>query len=473
MNTGLLTRPVTPLQRFCFFRVYMNDTSSHDTLRAATAVVDITPDVGSPLGGYLLRQGVSQGVLDPICARLVYVGDGDEGILLVSLDFIHVMGGWSKKLARTIGEAADIEPERVVAWAIHTHSGPGVFRSAPGGWDGDGENQYLDRVMEKITERARNLTGEAVPVTLRVGSAEVGGLGTHRNEPERTVDSELISARFVSESGGTVARLVNYGCHPTALGPDNLRFSADFVGAGLSRLDADGGVSLFLNGGSGDVSTRFTRSGVEREGEKDRFGKLLAEAARMAQKNEKTVTGRAVSVCRTAVTVAYREYPDTDTAQRAYERVEDNLARERERGADPGRLRRLESVREGTLVELLLSGMGGPRAHFGDRSMDTTVTLAEIGGLEVVFFPGEVMSETSLDLKRDARMPLMICGYAGDYFGYLARTATARDEGEAGDDINYESMMAVLDAESIRRLIDGAKEMLALSSETDRKEREL
>jgi len=447
--------------------------SSHDTLQAAAAVVDITPDIGSPLGGYLLRQGVSRGMLDPICARLLYVGSANGNILLVSLDFIHVMDEWSERLARMVGEATGLEPERVVVWAIHTHSGPGVFRSAPAGWDGDGEKLYLDRVTEKITERARELPAEAASVALFIGSAAAGGLGTHRNEPERPVDHELLSARFVTESGETVARLVNYGCHPTALGPDNLLFSADFVGAGLSRLDAYGGVSLFLNGGSGDVSTRFTRSGTNREGEKDRFGKLLAEAADEAQKNEKRITGRGVSVHRTEVTAAYREYPDADTAQRAYDRAEEVLARERETTADPGRLRRLESVREGTLVTLLLSGMGGPRAHFGDRSMDTSVTLAAIGGLSIVFFPGEVMSETSLDLKQSVEGPLMVCGYAGDYFGYLAQPATAHDEGKHGDDMDYESMMAVLDAESIRRLINGAKGMLAVSSETNRKERKL
>ena len=462
------------LCRFCFFfGSCMKENSSRDTFQAAAAVVDISPDIGSPLGGYLLRQGVSRGTLDPICARLVYVSNGDENIFLVSLDFIHVMGEWSNRLARTVGEAAGVEPGRVVIWAIHTHSGPGVFRSTLGGWDDDGERRYLEHVTEKITGVARGLSNEAVPVVLRIGSAVVRGLGTHRNEPDRMVDHELVSARFVTESDETVARLVNYGCHPTALGPDNLLFSADFPGAGLSQLDAEGGVSLFLNGGSGDVSTRFTRSDMNRVGEKDRFGTLLAEAARAARRNEKHIIGRTVSLDTVGIRVAYREYPNVDVAREAFDRAEANLARERENTADPGRLRQLESVREGTLATLLLTGMGGPHAHFGDRSMDTFVSLAEIGGLSIVFFPGEVMSETSLDLKQAAGMPLMVCGYAGDYFGYLARSTTEHEGGEHEDDMDYESLMTVLDAESINRLIDEAKKMLADTSETNKKERKL
>jgi hypothetical protein len=258
------------------------------------------------------------------------------------------------------------------------------------------------------------------------------------------------------------------------LGPENLLFSADFVGEGLSRLDAEGGgVSLFLNGGSGDVSTRFTRNEKDREGDRERFGRLLAEAAGEAQKGEEQVEGRAVSVETTETRVAYRGYPDVEVARQAYERAEGNLARETGEGADPGRIRRLESVREGALVTLLLAGMGGPSAHFGERSMDTAVTLVCIGGLSIVFFPGEVMSETSIALKQDAPGPLMVCGYAGDYFGYLARSKAEEGGKTDGDGAAYESLMAILDAESIGRLIDGAKQMLVQSIATNRKERKL
>jgi|GEM_PF-598601 len=440
----------------------MNDNFTRDTLRAAAIAVEITPDIGSPLGGYLLRQGVSQDVLDPIYARLLYVENGDEKALLVSLDFIHVMGAWSDRFSQAIGDAAGVAPERVVVWAIHTHSGPGVFRSTQVGWEGDGEERYFARVVEKTVEAARELPKRAVPTLLMVGDAEVYGLGTHRNEPDRAVDDRLVSVRFVTESGKTVAGLVNYGCHPTVLGPDNLRFSSDFVGAGLSRLDGEGGVTLFLNGGSGDVSTRFTRSDTERETERERFGEILADAVRTARKHEELIDGRGVSVTKKTVPVAYREYPEPNTARRAFEGAEENLTRERNAGADPGRLRRLEAVREGALVSLLLSGMGGPSAHFGDRSMDAPVTLVVIGGLAIVFFPGEVMSETSLELKQAKDGPLMVCGYAGDYFGYLARSKPGHR-----DDMEYESMMSVLDAESIDSLIDGAEKMLTDSSETD------
>jgi hypothetical protein len=223
----------------------------------------------------------------------------------------------------------------------------------------------------------------------------------------------------------------------------------------LSSLDTEGGVSLFLNGGSGDMSTRFTRKDTKREGEVARFGRILAEAARAAERDERPVDGLSVSTSKSAFSVAYKEYPDADVARKAFEEAEENVSRERERGADSGRLRRLESVREGALVTLLLSGMGGPAAHFGERTMDARVTLARIGGLLIVFFPGEVMSATSLELKQDTREPLMVCGYAEDYFGYLARSTTNHDE-----ETDYESLMTVLDAESIDRLIDGAKKLL-------------
>jgi hypothetical protein len=49
--------------------------------------------------------------------------------------------------------------------------------------------------------------------------------------------------------------LVNFACHGTVLGPDNLLVSADWIGAMRSRVEADLGIlTLFLQGAAANLN---------------------------------------------------------------------------------------------------------------------------------------------------------------------------------------------------------------------------
>ena len=58
-----------------------------DDLKAGAAKIDITPPVGYAMWGYGARHdSPSVGVLDPLLARALVLGVGNEKIALVSLD---------------------------------------------------------------------------------------------------------------------------------------------------------------------------------------------------------------------------------------------------------------------------------------------------------------------------------------------------------------------------------------------------
>ena len=96
-------------------------------------------------------------------------------------------------------------------------------------------------------------------------------------------------ARFDDDEGRPIATLVNYGCHPTTLGPDNLLYSADYPGVACRAIEAVlGGVALFTTGPQGDVNP----GGYSPEGSMvgivvpwrtfesaARYGQLVAECA--------------------------------------------------------------------------------------------------------------------------------------------------------------------------------------------------
>jgi hypothetical protein len=50
--------------------------------------------------------------------------------------------------------------------------------------------------------------------------------------------------------------LVNYACHPSVLGPDNLQYSADYPGAMKRYVESQvpGATALFVQGGAGDIN---------------------------------------------------------------------------------------------------------------------------------------------------------------------------------------------------------------------------
>jgi hypothetical protein len=61
--------------------------------------------------------------------------------------------------------------------------------------------------------------------------------------------------RFDDVDGKRIATHVNYGCHPTTLGPDNNLYSADYPGVVCAEVEAAvGGVAIFSTGPQGDVN---------------------------------------------------------------------------------------------------------------------------------------------------------------------------------------------------------------------------
>jgi neutral ceramidase len=415
--------------------------------RASAAIIDVTPPVGFPLGGYILRPGVSTGVLDPILARLLLLTSGNDALLLISLDWVYIDGRWARSLRQAIENETGIGGESIIITATHTHSGPGVFRSFI--TETDGEPGYLSGVTGQIAGAAGRLAASPREVTPVFGSSRVVGFGAHRNDQDLPIDDELSVLTLVGADNTAVGRIIAYGCHPTLLGPENLLFSSDWVGRGLAAVDQlREGVSIFFNGAAGDVSTRFTR---KRRGpqELERYAGIFREAAGRAEAGSVPISGTGITVLAAHIPVAYRKLPDKDEAQRLLSKVEAMIDEAGKAGAGPGEIRRLESLREGAVVSLFFESVGGFKKLFGERPMTAPVTLAQIGSVGILSFPGEVMSRDAIGLKAAARKPLMVFSYANDYFGYL-------NHGEGG----YELSMALLSPDSIERIISAARRLI-------------
>ena len=67
-------------------------------LKAGTALVDITPELGQELGGYPHYARNKTGVHDPLYAACMYLNNGREELAMVTLDLLF----FSKKHVREV-----------------------------------------------------------------------------------------------------------------------------------------------------------------------------------------------------------------------------------------------------------------------------------------------------------------------------------------------------------------------------------
>jgi hypothetical protein len=235
-------------------------------LMAGTARVELTPAESMEMYGYANRRcGPSNGVHDPLFAKVLVLRIGESKLALVTLDLGSFV---SPSLPVEIRQKLGI-PTTLLA-ASHTHSAPSRTSAFQSGIDA------------KILDAVKRAGESMIPASLRFGSGSLQ-LGYNRlvmrddgraramfDNPERIplgpVDPEYSVLRVDDTSGNAKAILVHYAVHAVVLGPSNCKYSADFPGVLQAKVESEfGGVqAMFVQGGAGDVNPLFlARSGDE------------------------------------------------------------------------------------------------------------------------------------------------------------------------------------------------------------------
>ncbi|MEU4324313.1 hypothetical protein [Nonomuraea dietziae] len=395
---------------------------------------------GTPMGGYLDRQGPSAGTLDPLEVSAVTWSDGERRFALAVADLVCV----NDDLAERAREAAGCE-----LWlaATHTHAGPET-RCVPGG--GPTPEQWLDLVAEAVRTAVHRAVDSERPsegVALR---GDLRGVGADRSRPqaEAVVPLDVIAVR----DGGLAGVVVVLPVHPTVLPAANLLVSADLAGAVRRALKERLGPGVWVvvaTGAAGDISTRHTRRGQD-AAELDRLGAvvadrcldLLTESAR-ADSGEPDwggansgggdsgggdsgvhsggpgrggegagrAVGRRVWAAGSRVGTARRRIA---LARAAVAADAESLAADLERAeaaGDPVSARLARSRVEGLRARHTPAAEAGP--------IDAEVGVARVGGLALVGLPGEPFLAVADQIAEAAPCPTVVLGYVNGYPGYL------------------------------------------------------
>ena len=272
-------------------------------LRAGAARIDVTPAASSPLpmDGYDGRKGGHKGVHDPLFVRAIVLDDGEHMAAILSCDLVGVEEEFWEPVTERITRETGIPRESILMAGTHTHGATTVV--------GPIAPQFMERwkpwrahlddsVVQAVRQAKANLqparagfgAGKAYVNTNRRAHLESGGWGLGVN-PEGVSDKTVGVVRFETLSGDSLALLINYAVHGTAMGPENYQITADLPGATERFVEQHYGgkmVAAWTSAASGDQNpiygpgTDYATGGPF--GRMTAMGQLLgAEVVRVAE----------------------------------------------------------------------------------------------------------------------------------------------------------------------------------------------
>jgi len=238
-------------------------------LKIGAAKIDITPATSCWMEGYRSRKEngpMSTGVYDRLYARaLVVEGDGGK-VAVVSCDLCMPDPDTISDARGLVCDPLEMPAEHVMVFSTHTHAAP--VTDYPHQGDAPKTNrEWLDGLPHRIAEAILLAHIRMAPAKMGVirGTSNIAmnrqqsledGSITLGQAPEKPIDPEVIILVIDSIEGKPIARLVNYGCHNTSLGPRNSLISGDYAGRAMTAIEEEighGVVCPFINGGSGNI----------------------------------------------------------------------------------------------------------------------------------------------------------------------------------------------------------------------------
>jgi neutral ceramidase len=399
-------------------------------LSAGFSKVSISPPIGAPLAGFAARQGVCEGIHDDLYARALVIESNGKTVAFVSLDVLALSSEFVNRVRTEIQQRTGIQKNAIMIASTHTHAGPvtiKTFFNPEGTLDGD----YMNSLAKAIEDSVAQAFEKRFPARVGVGSGYVSGIGVNRRTPDKKpVDEEIGIIKIEDESGKIRAVLLNYACHPTVLGSNNLLATGDFPYFAVERIEQaidSEGFAMFVNGTQGNISmghsSELSAIGIITPGRTfenaSKLGNMLADAALEALPGIETKKDTEVGVISSRVDFPLKDLPEIEETVQTFREAEEYLARISENGASTEDLMKAKS-------QLLYASITNYYAHETsplDGYLPIELQAARIGDAMFLAIPAEVFVEIGLELKRQVRHKTYIVGIANGYIGYFPTRA--------------------------------------------------
>jgi neutral ceramidase len=295
-------------------------------LSAGFGKVSISPPIGAPLAGFAARQGVCEGIHDDLFARALVIERDGKAVAFVSLDVLAVSSEFVDRVRENIQRRTGIRRDSVMIAATHTHAGPVTIRTF---FNPDGmlDGNYMERLAKAIEDSVAIAFDTKIPARIGVGSGFVSGIGVNRRTADKLpIDEEIGIVKVEDLQGKTQGIFINYACHPTVLGSNNLLATGDFPHFTVEKIEkSTGGFAMFVNGTQGNISmghsSELSAIGIITPGRTfehaEELGHKLADAALEALPSIETSENVTISSATTPFPLPLKKYPPPgETAQK-------------------------------------------------------------------------------------------------------------------------------------------------------------
>lgn len=225
--------------------------------------------------------------------------------------------------------------------------------------------------------------------------------GKSRISGYETNNEFLCLIRFYDENKNNFFNFVLNNCHPTTLAATSPFFSAEYPGYVLKLLEEDDSTSTysFIQGCSGDISSRFVREGQEYEHMVKLATKLFEEIKELMNETKEMVP---LSLTIKEIDIPYEhDYSPIDLSNMRTDLTP----------------RELETIKIGQEERARRAAIRkDPHGIFGNTIETITLCSWELGSIQIVFYPNEIFSEYLNELDLDKKM---LVSYSNGYGPYI------------------------------------------------------
>lgn len=391
--------------------------------------VIITPEEPSYLCGHAMRVHKHEGVLDDIYITLMRLSSNGEEYVFGSVDLV----GLDQELLYQMKEkiiSNGIKEKHIILSVIHTHSAVeymdiNTFSNDPTTGARPG---YRDFLVDRMQE-AFNCCTDWKEVTCSYAHTQIDGFYGNRNNIEFPCDKNAYLLRF-EEGDEPIFMIANISCHPTVLGPQNLKISADLFGAIRDDLKDFYGTEMFMmNGAQGDVSNRQYRQGNDKV-ELIRMKRGIC--AQLHNLKFEKINIEPISLKDITYVIDYMSHPED---------IDHEIERARhilETATDPDIIK----VTKSGIAFMELNKRQDPHVH-----EEIKTRIINMGNLYIISVGAELFTKFSLQIKGAfPNKEVIIWGICDASTGYLV------EQEEYGK--NYESMTTRIPRGEVERYVD-------------------
>jgi hypothetical protein len=394
-------------------------------LNAGAAKVDITPELGHNLAGWIdVRPATRQA--STILAHAIALVAEEAKAIIITCDLVGMGKDLRKRIEKAIRKLCDVPSQHVFILPSHNHYGPSVSGSYADDSERTGQEMvYTERLIDKFATVARTALDACKPARLRISYGEernycrnsrfwrkdgtinwVGNRDKNFARESGPYDPQIAVLHVADEQDNTIATLYNLACHANAAEEDGFTaISWDWPGYATQTIESSlGGEALFLVGACGNVHP--IQEGIVKD-----MGEEIGSIAVNSVKKGQAILPIRLQILHQEIVIPARDFSSFDPRQ--IELICSQLWDEETR------------IKVQSIFMRVLDDLKNKKLPDHIRLLRALI----LGDLAILFLPGEFFTEFGLEIKKHSPFAhTFVVQSLSESLGYIP-TLKAYDEG--------------------------------------------